>query len=143
MQVPVTLMVIGLLMMRLLLFAGAAADVDAEDDVTEPVIKLSDNKYTIREPMFKEETSILQVPVIREGDLSETAVVTINTKDGSADAGKDYNGFFKGEGSGRYLVKGKVMWWRTKRSHETHGRFKWPAALRLGRYGGLPCQQFH
>ena len=64
--------------------------------VAEPVIGLSDNKYTVREPMFKEEESFLKVPVIREGDLSETAVVTINTKDGSADAGKDYNGFFKG-----------------------------------------------
>ena len=60
------------------------------------MIGLSDNKYTVREPMFKEEESFLKVPVIREGDLSETAVVTINTKDGSADAGKDYNGFFKG-----------------------------------------------
>ena len=46
--------------------------------------------------MFEEESSILRVPVIREGDLSETAVVTVNTNDGSADAGKDYNGFFKG-----------------------------------------------
>lgn len=63
---------------------------------SEPVIKLSDTKYTVKEPMFKEETSTLRVPVIREGDLSETAIVTINTKDGSADAGKDYNGFFKG-----------------------------------------------
>ncbi|BFZ14656.1 hypothetical protein BsWGS_17695 [Bradybaena similaris] len=66
-----------------------------EDDGDQPVIKLSDTKYTVKEPMFKEEASALRVPVIREGDLSETAIVTINTKDGSADAGKDYNGFFK------------------------------------------------
>lgn len=66
-----------------------------KDDGDKPIIKLADNKFTVREPMFKEEQSILQVPVLREGDLSETAVVSINTKDGSADAGKDYSGFFK------------------------------------------------
>ncbi|KAL8593533.1 hypothetical protein ACOMHN_048747 [Nucella lapillus] len=66
-----------------------------KDKGDKPVIKLSDDKYTIREPMFKEETTALTVPILREGDLSETAVVTFNTKDGSADAGKDYNGFFK------------------------------------------------
>ncbi|XP_076446552.1 LOW QUALITY PROTEIN: extracellular matrix protein 3-like [Babylonia areolata] len=66
-----------------------------KDDGDKPVIQLSDNKYTVREPMFKEETSVLSIPVLREGDLTETAVVTINTKDGSAEAGKDYAGFFK------------------------------------------------
>ncbi|KAK7098028.1 hypothetical protein V1264_004919 [Littorina saxatilis] len=66
-----------------------------KDDGDKPIIQLSDNKFTVREPMFKEESSVLRIPVEREGDLSETAVVTVNTKDGSADAGKDYNGFFK------------------------------------------------
>ncbi|XP_076467569.1 extracellular matrix protein 3-like [Babylonia areolata] len=66
-----------------------------KDAGDKPIIRLSDDKYTIREPMFKEETTVLKVPILREGDLSETAVVTFNTKDGSADAGKDYNGFFK------------------------------------------------
>ena len=61
------------------------------------MIELSDNMYTVREPMFREETSLLRVPILREGDLSETAVVTFNTKDGSAEASKDYHGFFKGQ----------------------------------------------
>lgn len=62
----------------------------------EPVIRLAEDRFTIREPVFKDETSVLHVPVLREGDLTETVVVTVNTKDASADAGKDYVGFFKG-----------------------------------------------
>ncbi|CAL1537799.1 unnamed protein product, partial [Lymnaea stagnalis] len=64
-----------------------------EDDY--PLIKLSDTRYMVKEPMFKEEKSYLKIPVLREGDLSQTAIVSINTKDGSAMAGADYSGFFK------------------------------------------------
>ena len=64
--------------------------------LTEPVITFERTKYVIKEPMFKEETSILRLPVVREGDVSEEATVTVNTRDGSAYAGKDYNGIFKG-----------------------------------------------
>ena len=60
------------------------------------MIGLAESRYTVKEPMFKEESSKLTIPVIRKGDLSQIEVVTINTKDGQANAGRDYNGFFKG-----------------------------------------------
>ena len=63
----------------------------------EPVISLSSSTYAVKEPYFPEQQSVLNIPVLRQGDLSETALVTLNTKDGSANAGKDYNGFFRGE----------------------------------------------
>ena len=65
-------------------------------DLAEPVIGLAESRYTVKEPMFKEESAKLTIPVVRQGDLSQIEVVTINTKDGQANAGKDYNGFFKG-----------------------------------------------
>ncbi|ESO98011.1 hypothetical protein LOTGIDRAFT_174476 [Lottia gigantea] len=61
----------------------------------KPVIRLKETKYIVKEPMFKEETSIMKVQVIRDGDLSDTSVVSVNTKDGSAESGKDYNPIYK------------------------------------------------
>lgn len=61
-----------------------------------PVIRFDESKYTVFEPMFKGEMEILRIPVIREGDPTETSVVMVHTKDGSAKAGKDYNGLYKG-----------------------------------------------
>ncbi|XP_012944319.2 FRAS1-related extracellular matrix protein 2, partial [Aplysia californica] len=66
-----------------------------EDEGDQPVIKLSASSYSVKEPLFQEQFTSVTIPVLREGDLSETAIVTLNTKDGSANAGKDYNGFFK------------------------------------------------
>lgn len=64
---------------------------------TDPVIKMSDSKYIVREPMFKEEISRLQIPVVRLGDLSQTVIVTMDTMDDSASAGIDYVPIFTGE----------------------------------------------
>ncbi|KAL8573258.1 hypothetical protein ACOMHN_006669 [Nucella lapillus] len=72
-----------------------ATRITIKDDGDKPAIELSASKYTVREPMFPEERSVLKVGVVREGDLTETAVLTLNTKDGSAEASKDYGGFFK------------------------------------------------
>ena len=40
---------------------------------------------------------MLKVPVIRTGDLSGLSEVVLQSKDGSAEAGRDYNGFSKGK----------------------------------------------
>ncbi|XP_071087584.1 FRAS1-related extracellular matrix protein 2-like [Haliotis cracherodii] len=69
--------------------------ITVKDNGDKSVVMFEKTKFVVKEPMFKEETSIVKIPVIRVGDVGETAVVTVNTKDGSADAGKDYNGIFK------------------------------------------------
>ncbi|KAK6168396.1 hypothetical protein SNE40_020939 [Patella caerulea] len=69
--------------------------ISVKDIGDKPLIRLEKSKYMVKEPMFKEETSILVVKVIREGDQSETCVVSVNTKDGSAESGQDYNGIYK------------------------------------------------
>ncbi|XP_059153308.1 extracellular matrix protein 3-like [Physella acuta] len=64
-----------------------------EDDY--PLIKLAERRFSVKEPMFKGEVNYLKIPVIRKGDVSQTAIVTINSKDVTATSGKDYMGFFQ------------------------------------------------
>lgn len=62
----------------------------------EPVIRLEKNRYAIKEPKNAKESAILQIPVIRTGDLSKLSLVRAHTKDGSAKSGLDYVPFSKG-----------------------------------------------
>jgi len=63
----------------------------------EPVISFERQQFIVNEPIFKGDISTLIVPVIRRGDLSEVSEVIVHSKDGSARAGRDYNGFSRGK----------------------------------------------
>lgn len=64
--------------------------------ISEPVIKFENNKYSVKEPFEYGELAYVRIPVARYGDLSQTSVVRVHTKDGSAKSGRDYNRVSKG-----------------------------------------------
>lgn len=61
------------------------------DLADKPVIKFENNKYSVKEPFEYGELAYVRIPVARYGDLSQTSVVRVHTKDGSAKSGRDYN----------------------------------------------------
>lgn len=63
---------------------------------TEPIIRFSEVKYSIKEPQVAGETSVVKIPVLRMGDSSKVSIVRIHTKDGSATSGEDYNPLSEG-----------------------------------------------
>ena len=64
--------------------------------LTESIIKFTEKRYTVREPVISGQTRILSIPVIRLGDTSKVAIVSVYTRDGTARAGRDYIGFSHG-----------------------------------------------
>ncbi|KAH9519929.1 FRAS1- extracellular matrix protein 2 [Bulinus truncatus] len=97
--------------------------VTIHDEDDHPVIKLSDTKYVVREPMFKEETSRLQIPVIRLGDLSQTIIVTLDTADDTALAGSDYTPIFTelvfGSNESKKNVEVEILYDGVRETRET------------------------
>ena len=57
----------------------------------EPIIKFPTTKFSIDEPTDPDDVAIVRIPIIRMGDSSQTSVVRVHTKDGSAKSGLDYN----------------------------------------------------
>ncbi|XP_033631977.1 extracellular matrix protein 3-like [Asterias rubens] len=55
------------------------------------VIKFPETRFSVNEPLSEDDVSTVTIPVIRMGDLSQTSVVRVFTKDGSAKSGVDYN----------------------------------------------------
>ncbi len=55
------------------------------------VIKFPTTRFNVNEPLSEDDVSTVRIEVIRMGDLSQTSVVRVFTKDGSAKSGVDYN----------------------------------------------------
>lgn len=64
--------------------------------VSEPIIRFSEIKYSVREPQVKGDMAIVKIPILRFGDTSKVSVVRVHTKDGSATSGDDYNPLSEG-----------------------------------------------
>ncbi|XP_014777556.1 extracellular matrix protein 3 [Octopus bimaculoides] len=62
------------------------------DLADKPVIKFENIEFSVKEPFEYGEVAFVRIPVARYGDLSKTSVVRVHTEDGSAIAGRDYNG---------------------------------------------------
>ncbi|XP_060078834.1 extracellular matrix protein 3-like [Ylistrum balloti] len=92
---------------------------DASD---KPQIQFAEDHFVVNEPIFKEDISRLTIPVVRSGDLSERSEVTVFTKDGSARAGQDYNGFSRlllfEEGVSRLEVEVEILYDDMKENRE-------------------------
>ncbi|XP_033743920.1 LOW QUALITY PROTEIN: extracellular matrix protein 3-like [Pecten maximus] len=88
----------------------------------KPVIRFADDQFVVNEPIFKEDISRLTIPVVRSGDLSERSEVRVFTKDGSARAGQDYNGFSRvlvfEEGMSRLDVEVEILFDDMKENRE-------------------------
>ncbi|XP_037070695.1 extracellular matrix protein 3-like, partial [Pollicipes pollicipes] len=82
--------------------AGAArlgsrnsTEVTVRDAADRPLIKLESARLRVTEPLGPDEPASVRVAVVRLGDLSQTAVTRLYTRDGSARAGLDYHGVSK------------------------------------------------
>ncbi|KAF6724623.1 FRAS1-related extracellular matrix protein 2 [Oryzias melastigma] len=65
--------------------------VTVTDNKDKPIIKFSEIKYSVREPLVKGDVATVKIPILRFGDTSKVSVVRVHTKDGSATSGEDYN----------------------------------------------------
>ncbi|XP_067004109.2 FRAS1-related extracellular matrix protein 2 [Anabrus simplex] len=57
-----------------------------------PLIGFRKNRVVVNEPRMPISPVFVWIPVIRQGDLSQSAVIHVYTKDGSAKSGEDYIG---------------------------------------------------
>uniref|UniRef100_A0A4W5KNT2 Calx-beta domain-containing protein n=1 Tax=Hucho hucho TaxID=62062 RepID=A0A4W5KNT2_9TELE len=80
----------------------------------ESVIRFSEPRYTVSEPVAHGEVTVLRVAVRRHGDVSRVSVVRVHTKDGSAHSGQDYNPLSQelvfSEGQTERLVEVEVLY---------------------------------
>lgn len=56
-----------------------------------PTIEFEQASYQVREPAGPDGTEVLNIKVIRHGDLDRTSKIRCSTRDGSAQSGVDYN----------------------------------------------------
>jgi len=56
-----------------------------------PTIEFEQASYQVREPPGPDGVEVLDVKVVRGGDLDRTSKVRCSTRDGSAQSGVDYN----------------------------------------------------
>lgn len=63
---------------------------------SESIIMFEKKRYSVKEPKNAMDVKVVNVNVIRKGDISKLAVVRVHTKDGSAKSGTDYFGISKG-----------------------------------------------
>ena len=56
-----------------------------------PTIEFEQASYQIREPPGPDGIEVLNIKVIRKGDLDRTSKIRCSTRDGSAQSGVDYN----------------------------------------------------
>ncbi|KAM4706664.1 extracellular matrix organizing protein FRAS1 [Discoglossus pictus] len=66
------------------------ATITITNDEDAPTIEFEETTYQIREPQEPEGVAILNIKVIRRGDLNRTSKVRCSTRDGSAQSGVDY-----------------------------------------------------
>ncbi|XP_076321017.1 FRAS1-related extracellular matrix protein 2-like [Tachypleus tridentatus] len=88
----------------------------------KPVIKFEKNRYNVKEPRQPDDVAVVEVPVIRRGDLSKTSHVRVHTKDGSAKSGKDYVPFSRelefGQNVSRIIVEIEILYDEDKEHRE-------------------------
>ncbi|XP_064877235.1 FRAS1-related extracellular matrix protein 2-like [Oncorhynchus nerka] len=84
------------------------------DSRDKSVIRFSEPRYTVSEPVAHGEITVLRVAVRRHGDVSRVSVVRVHTKDGSAHSGQDYNPLSQelvfSEGQTEHLVEVEVLY---------------------------------
>ncbi|XP_071125097.1 extracellular matrix protein 3-like [Mytilus edulis] len=89
----------------------------------EPSIEIPSRQYVVNEPIIKDDIALLKVPVVRTGDLSGLSEIVIMSKDGSAEAGRDYNGFSKAltfhPGISLVNVEIQILYDKIKENRET------------------------
>lgn len=56
-----------------------------------PTIEFEQASYQVREPPGPDGIEVLNIKVIRHGDLDRTSKIRCSTRDGSAQSGVDYN----------------------------------------------------
>uniref|UniRef100_A0A4W4DQF0 VWFC domain-containing protein n=1 Tax=Electrophorus electricus TaxID=8005 RepID=A0A4W4DQF0_ELEEL len=61
------------------------------NDEDAPTIEFEQASYQVREPPGPDGVEVLNVKVIRKGDLDRTSKIRCSTRDGSAQSGVDYN----------------------------------------------------
>ncbi|KAM9823010.1 extracellular matrix organizing protein FRAS1 [Syngnathus typhle] len=61
------------------------------NDEDAPTIELEQSSYQVREPPGPDGVEVLNVKVVRRGDLDRTSKIRCSTRDGSAQSGVDYN----------------------------------------------------
>ena len=66
-----------------------------------PLIKFESRRLRVTEPAGPGEPVTVRVAVVRLGDLGNTSVTRLYTRDGSARAGSDYHGVSRGEAGNR------------------------------------------
>nr|XP_043898522.1 FRAS1-related extracellular matrix protein 2a isoform X2 [Solea senegalensis] len=64
--------------------------VKIKDTADKPIIRFSENKFSVSEPKEVGAVATVRVPVVRVGDTSKVSLVRVHTKDGSAVSGEDY-----------------------------------------------------
>ncbi|XP_025062352.1 extracellular matrix protein FRAS1 isoform X12 [Alligator sinensis] len=66
------------------------ATITVSNDEDAPTIEFEETAYQVREPPGPEGIAILNIKVVRRGDLNRTSKVRCSTRDGSAQSGVDY-----------------------------------------------------
>uniref|UniRef100_A0A8B9KBI5 Fraser extracellular matrix complex subunit 1 n=1 Tax=Astyanax mexicanus TaxID=7994 RepID=A0A8B9KBI5_ASTMX len=61
------------------------------NDEDAPTIEFEQSSYQVREPSGPDGIEVLNIKVIRKGDLDRTSKIRCSTRDGSAQSGVDYN----------------------------------------------------
>ncbi|XP_061586644.1 extracellular matrix protein FRAS1 isoform X2 [Cololabis saira] len=61
------------------------------NDEDAPTIEFEQTSYQVREPPGPDGVEVLNIKVIRRGDLDRTSKIRCSTRDGSAQSGVDYN----------------------------------------------------
>ncbi|XP_074087677.1 FRAS1-related extracellular matrix protein 3 [Macrotis lagotis] len=88
--------------------------ISIRDEEDKPIIKFSKIKYSVQEPQHSRKTTVLKIPVVRQGDTSQVSVVRTHTKDGSATSGEDYNPMSKDiefkEGETEHFVEIEILY---------------------------------
>ncbi|KAJ0067384.1 hypothetical protein NL108_003229, partial [Boleophthalmus pectinirostris] len=67
------------------------ATVTISNDEDAPTIEFEQASYQVREPPGPDGVQVLNVKVVRRGDLDRTSKIRCSTRDGSAQSGVDYN----------------------------------------------------
>ncbi|XP_029456255.1 extracellular matrix protein FRAS1 isoform X2 [Rhinatrema bivittatum] len=66
------------------------ATISISNDEDAPTIEFEEAAYQIREPQGPDSVAVLNIKVIRKGDLDRNSKVRCSTRDGSAQSGVDY-----------------------------------------------------
>uniref|UniRef100_A0A3B4AGL3 VWFC domain-containing protein n=1 Tax=Periophthalmus magnuspinnatus TaxID=409849 RepID=A0A3B4AGL3_9GOBI len=71
--------------------ASDVATVTISNDEDAPTIEFEQASYQVREPPGPDGIQVLNIKVVRRGDLDRTSKIRCSTRDGSAQSGVDYN----------------------------------------------------